>query len=162
MNQNQPHEPETKGFNKTRDFQDTLIRLIKQGVQTKIEAAPFLVDWFLNAAPSNQQQEFMAWAAGRLWDMAEGKIERHNGTYVAPPPSQQSRTKRVLSEEKIKEVEKEIAESLDQKWLNAIIPMTGAQVRAAKALPDHMSDQVADDQRVGDVFTSDQLLAVRT
>lgn len=160
MNHNQPHEPETKGSNKTRDFQDALARLIKNGAQTKKEASSHLVTWFLDAS-TPQQEEFMEWAAGYWWPVMEGKIDRLGETYIAPSPSiiEKAQHRSVLSVERKSEIQAKMVEGLEKKWLNAILPMTGAQVRAAKKLPDHLANQISDDQKVCDVFTEEQLLS---
>jgi hypothetical protein len=38
--------------------------------------------------------------------------------------------------------------------------MTGGQARAAKKLPDNMLDKVGEDQRIGDVFSPEEILKV--
>lgn len=166
MNHNQPHEPETKGSNKTRDFQDRLARLIKDGVQTKSEAAPSLIDWFLDASKA-QQIEFMEWAAGYWWPVMEGKIERladplrEAETFHAPAPVAPRRIDPVLSPDRRAKIAEQVRVGMHQQWINVISNMTGALVRAAKMLPDEMADQVGDDQRVGDVFTAEQLMQAK-
>lgn len=158
MNHNQPHEPETKGFNKTRDFQDRLARLIKDGVTTKSEAAQPLVDWFLDANDA-QRAEFMEWAAGYWWSVVEGKMERFSDSSTHRPSAPS--TKPILSPERRAKIEETVQSALKKQWLTIISNLTGAQVRAAKALPDHMAEQIGDDQRVGDVFTAEQLIQAK-
>lgn len=158
MNTIMNHEPETKGFNKVRDFQDAVIRACKNGRTDPLDVAEDIYDWFINA-PRTVQVAVLQYTVARMWSNVTEKIEAARSTGIShrnPPAPRQP----ALSTEAREAIKAKVTANLEAQWLDLIIPMTGAQVRAAKMLPDEMLCQVSDDQRVGDVFTADQLRAV--
>ena len=153
------HEPETKGFNKAREFQDMVIRARRNGCADPLEVAEEIYEEFM-AAPRTVQIATLQYAAGRIWGTVDDKLEegarssssgRGRGRGGGSELSQQEKD-RIRAETRAK---------LDKQWLDLIIVMTGAQVRAAKALPDSMAEKVGDDQKVGEVFTAAELKAAR-
>lgn len=174
MNSIANHEPETKGFNKARDFQDAIIRARKNGCADPLEAAEEVYDWFLNA-PRSVQITTLQYAAARMWSVVSDKMEgrqlssdceRVTEIEVTARTETKLRDKpairqAAISAEQRDSIKAKVAADLERQWLDLVIPMTGAQVRAAKLLPDEMVRNIPDYQRVGDVFTADQLRASR-
>lgn len=134
-------EPEVRGSNKAPDFQSAVIRARKSGCNDALEVAEAIYDWHMDASRSVQIST-LHYAVTRIWATTEGKL----------PAANQRKAKAETIDAKVRA-------ELDKKWLDVIIPMTGAQVRAAKLLPDAMAALVGDAQRVGEVFTAQQLKA---
>lgn len=177
------HEPETKGFNKARDFQDAIIRARKAGCTDPLQVADAIFDWFMDASRTVQVAT-LQYAIGRIWSTTESKItdviemesaalERdidldgndeaeytpleRPSAWTPPARSAQTRTPPEVKEA----IKAKVRAAEREKWLDILIPMTGAQVRYARMLPDEMANQIGDDQRVGDVFSVDELRALK-
>lgn len=137
------HEPQTKGTNKTRELQDAIIRARRAGCDDPLSVAEYIYGWFADAS-RDIQVSVLHYAVQHLWNNVDNKIKprQHRASSSAAKA-------RIEADERAK---------LNRQWLDAIIPMTGAQVRAAKRLPDSMAAMIGDDQRVGDVFTVAELL----
>jgi hypothetical protein len=148
------HEPETKSTNKARDLQDAIIRARKAGYSDPLAVARKIHDWFMEAT-YEIQITVLAYAITHLWSVVTGKMSESESTAAIRP-----RSKSKLSPEQKARIEAETWAELDRKWLSTIIPMTGGQARAAKKLPDNMLDKVGEDQRIGDVFSPEEILKV--
>lgn len=143
------HEPETKGTNKTRDLQDAVIRARRAGYGDSLAVARSIHDWFMESS-YEIQVSVLQYAVTHLWTTVSSKMD-----YSSP-----ARVPTVSTENK-KRIQEKTRSELDRKWIDVILPMTGAQVRAAQMLPPEMTKKIADDQRVGDVFTVKELREVQ-
>lgn len=148
------HEPETKGFNKARDFQDAVIRARKSGSADPLQVADAIYDWFMDASRTVQIAT-LQYAVSRIWSTTESKIADDE----TARDGEQQRSAPLVVRDRAK-IRQKVRDELNRKWLDIVIPMTGAQVRAAKLLPDDMASKVGDAQRVGDVFTAAELRKV--
>lgn len=151
----QLHEPETKGTNKTRDLQDAIIRARRLGYGDPLSVANHIYGWFMEAS-RDVQISVLDYAISHHWNNTTDKMEgRSSGG-----SRRSSYTSSNLSELQKKKIDDEVRADLDRQWLDIIMPMTFAQVRAAKLLPDDMVAKGKDDERVGDVFTAEELREV--
>jgi hypothetical protein len=142
------HEPETKSTNKARNLQDMMIRAINAGCENPASVTRFTIDWFIDDAARDVQAETLEYAIAHLWTTVTTKMG-----IVPIKKSRVTKERRavILGEERSK---------IHRDWLDHIIPMTGAQLRVARLLPEEMACKVGEDQRVGEVFTVDELRAV--
>lgn len=142
------HEPETKAFNKARDFQDAIIRARKDGCENPLDVAEAIYDWFMDSQRSVQIAT-ISFAVARMWNNVHEKLEKAGAPVIAK--------RRVLSVAKKDEIRKKVRADLENRWLDVVLKMTGAQARAVAALPAEILGRVGDNQRFGDVFTADEL-----
>lgn len=150
--ENLQHEPETKSWNKARSVQDELIRLRKNGCASPKEAGPSLYDWILNDASASEGTDAMEYLACLMWGNVGNKIKAAVGKNKPRHKNGSG-----LSAEQKDNVRKEVRNKLETQWLDKILNMTGAELRATAALPPEIRDRVGDNQRLGEVFSADEL-----
>lgn len=151
-----PHEPETKGTNKTRDLQDVVIRARKAGYDDPLSVARYIHDWYMEAS-YEVQVSVLHYAVTHLWSTISSKMP---GATVPQVRSRRKRVTHTVSADREAEIRKAARTEYNRKWLawlDVILPMTGAQVRAAQSLPPEMTSKIADNQQVGQIFTATQL-----
>lgn len=147
--QTQQHEPEIKTWNKARGFQNFLLRLYKSGVKVPDEAVHPFWDWLQDEATVAERDDALLYCLRLMWGhiivkkINDSKPKHKNGA--------------ALSESRKAEIREKEKARLDRLWLDVILGLTGAQIRAAKALPDELANQIPDDKRCGEVFAAEQL-----
>ena len=142
-------DPFAKGFIKNRDMQARIATVIVNDPSLdNLAVAERLYDWFIDA-PREMHLEALAYLVGHMRGTVSSKMEwdyKKPGRSSAKPHNNSPERQMVKAK----------ARAAILKWMEQVLHLTFAQLRAAKIIPDDLLANHPDEAKFGDVYSTEE------